>query len=61
MSSPVGHLVHTDGRVGVEGGSLVFPEIDPSIPAHIESHALIDMVSTWDHSSTDVDGFALAR
>ncbi|MFD9687782.1 hypothetical protein ACFWXO_18715 [Kitasatospora sp. NPDC059088] len=33
VSSPVGYLVHTDGRVGVEAGSLVFLEIAPSIPA----------------------------
>lgn len=62
VSSPVRYLIHTDGRVGVEDGSNVFVEIAPSVQALIESHALIDMVSTWDRADTgDMDSFALAQ
>ncbi|MFD8725424.1 hypothetical protein ACFV2H_47680 [Streptomyces sp. NPDC059629] len=55
------YLVHTDGSVGVDDGSGAFLEIAPSIPALIESHALTDMVSTWDRTSVEVDSFVLAQ
>jgi hypothetical protein len=61
VSSPVRYLVHTDGRVGVDDGGGAFLEIAPSIPALIESHALTDMVSTWDRITLEVDSFALAQ
>ncbi|MFG2951927.1 hypothetical protein [Streptomyces adustus] len=61
VSSPVRYLVHTDGRVGVDEGGGTFLEIAPSLPALIESHALTDMVSTWDRATAKVDGFALAE
>ncbi|SEP03974.1 hypothetical protein [Actinacidiphila rubida] len=61
VSSPVRYLVHTDGRVGVDDGGGTFLEIAPSIPALIESHALTDMVSTWDRTTAEVDSFALAE
>ncbi|MEW2354555.1 hypothetical protein [Spirillospora sp. NPDC029432] len=47
VSSPVGFLVHTDGRVGVTDGGP-FLEIAPSVPALIEGHAVMDLVSSWD-------------
>ncbi|MFC1411990.1 hypothetical protein ACEZCY_22285 [Streptacidiphilus sp. N1-12] len=61
VSSPVRYLVHTDGRVGVEDGSGTFLDIAPSVPALMESHALVDTVSDWDRSTVQVDGFALAE
>jgi hypothetical protein len=61
VSSPVRYLVHTDGRVGVDDGGGRFLEIAPSIPALIESHALIDMLATWDRTPLKADGFALAK
>jgi hypothetical protein len=61
VSSPVRYLVHTDGSVGVEDGGGVFLEIAPSIPALIESHALTDMVSTWDRTTVEIDSFLLAQ
>lgn len=46
VSSPVRFLAHTDGRVGVsDGGS--FLEITSSIMQLIESHALMDEISSW--------------
>ncbi|SEG91328.1 hypothetical protein SAMN05216223_12384 [Actinacidiphila yanglinensis] len=61
VSSPVRYLVHTDGRVGVDDGGGRFLEIAPSIGALIESHALTDMLATWDRTTAAVDGFALAQ
>ncbi|MEV7394955.1 hypothetical protein [Streptomyces sp. NPDC091215] len=61
VSSPVRYLVHTDGRVGVDDGGGTFLEIAPSLPALIESHALTDMVSTWDRTTAEIDSFALAE
>lgn len=47
VSAPVRFVVHTDGRVGVDdGGSFI--EVAPSVPHLIESHAVMDMVSSWD-------------
>ncbi|MFQ3560181.1 hypothetical protein QZN11_25740 [Streptomyces gramineus] len=61
VSSPVRYLVHTDGRVGVTDGGGTFLEIAPSLPALIESHALTDMVSTWDRATAEVDSRAPAE
>jgi hypothetical protein len=61
VSTPVRYLIHTDGRVGVEDGTTVFLEIAPSIHALIESHALTDMVSTWNRSLVGIDSLRLAR
>ncbi|KOV74078.1 hypothetical protein ADL00_03010 [Streptomyces sp. AS58] len=61
VSSPVRYLVHTDGRPGVDDGGGTFFEIAPSLPALIESHALTDMVSTWDRTNAKVDSRALAE
>lgn len=48
MSSPIRHVVHTDGRVGIEDGSGDFVEIAPSLPVLIESHALADSAMARD-------------
>jgi hypothetical protein len=61
ISTPVRYLIHTDGRVGVEDGNTVFLEIAPSIHALIESHALIDMLSTWDRGPSGRDTLHVAR
>jgi len=55
VSSPIRYLVHTDGRVGAEDGSGVFLEIAPSLPALIESHALMDEIAQWDLCRWNVD------
>ena len=55
VSSPVGHLVHTDGRAGVEDGSNDFLKIAASLPALIESHALTDELAQWDLCLWNVD------
>ncbi|XRQ08670.1 hypothetical protein ACN3XK_71270 [Actinomadura welshii] len=47
VSTPVRFLVHTDGRVGVSDGGP-FIEVASSVPQLIESHAVMDMVSSWD-------------
>lgn len=47
VSTPVRFLVHTDGRVGVSNGGP-FIEVAASLPQLIESHAVMDMVSSWD-------------
>ncbi|WP_344558411.1 hypothetical protein [Kitasatospora saccharophila] len=60
VSSPVGHRVHTDGRAGVTDGSGVFLEIAPSVPALIESHALLDRFSGWERR-TGAGTLAAAR
>ncbi|WP_179855689.1 hypothetical protein [Paractinoplanes atraurantiacus] len=46
VSSPVRHLVHTDGRFGVTFGGP-FLEVSPSINHMIESHALLDEMADW--------------
>ncbi|MEU1288906.1 hypothetical protein [Kitasatospora sp. NPDC005856] len=62
VSSPVCYLVHTDGRVGVDdGGGTTFLEVAPSVPALIESHALMDEIATWDRAVAQVDSYALAQ
>ncbi|NUP53483.1 MAG: hypothetical protein HOW97_40105 [Catenulispora sp.] len=48
VSAPIRFLVHTDGRVGGMDGWGVFLEMAPTIPAFIESHALTDMVASWE-------------
>ncbi|MEZ0114911.1 hypothetical protein ABH920_008946 [Catenulispora sp. EB89] len=55
VSSPIRHLVHTDGRVGAEDGSSDFLEIAPSLPTLIESHALMDELAQWDLCLWNVD------
>ncbi|GAA3948559.1 hypothetical protein GCM10023085_33570 [Actinomadura viridis] len=47
VSSPVRFLIHTDGRVGVSDGGP-FIEVAASVPQLIESHAIMDLVSSWD-------------
>jgi hypothetical protein len=46
VSSPVRFLAHTDGRVGVSDGGP-FVEIASSVTQLIESHAMMDAVSSW--------------
>lgn len=46
VSSPVRFLMHTDGRVGVSDGGP-FLEIASSATQLIESHAMMDAVSSW--------------
>lgn len=48
VAAPIRFLVHTDGRVGGMDGWGVFLEMAPAIPALIESHALSDLVASWD-------------
>ncbi|GAB2621987.1 hypothetical protein Aab01nite_76960 [Paractinoplanes abujensis] len=46
VSSPVRHVLHTDGRFGVTDGGA-FLEACPSICHLIEGHALMDEVADW--------------
>jgi hypothetical protein len=57
VSSPVRFLVHTDGRVGVSDGGP-FIDIAPSVPHLIESHAIMDMVSSWDPQPGSLEPWA---
>lgn len=61
VSSPVRYLVHSSGSVGVDDGSGAFLEIAPSVPALVESHALTDMVATWDRVAVGKESHLLAR
>lgn len=47
VSSPVSHLVHTDGRVGVRA-AWPFLEVWSSWQHMIEDHALVDEVADWE-------------
>ena len=47
VSSPVSHLVHTDGRFGVSAGGP-FLEVCPSLNHLIEGHALMDELADWE-------------
>lgn len=47
VSTPVRFVVHTDGRAGASNGGP-FIEVAPSVAHLIESHAVMDMVSSWD-------------
>ncbi|WP_158562837.1 hypothetical protein [Marinitenerispora sediminis] len=47
VSSPVNFLAHTDGRIGV-GDGAAFIEVAASVSRLIESHAVMDAVSSWD-------------
>lgn len=48
VSKPCRDLIHTDGSVGTDvDGTSPYLAIAPSLPHLIESHALIDTVSTW--------------
>ncbi|MGY0235865.1 hypothetical protein [Longispora urticae] len=47
VSCPVRFLAHSDGRVGVSDGGP-FLEIAASVPHLIETHAMTDMVASWD-------------
>ncbi|MGI5170875.1 hypothetical protein ACQEU3_41640 [Spirillospora sp. CA-253888] len=47
VSTPVRFLVHTDGRVGLSDGGA-FIEVASSVVQLIESHAVMDLVASWD-------------
>ncbi|WP_436773630.1 hypothetical protein [Yinghuangia sp. YIM S09857] len=59
VSSPVRHLQHTDGRVGVADANTFIP-VYPTMLHLIESHALFDAYADWEPFGLSV-GFPLDR
>jgi hypothetical protein len=53
-------LLHTGGRVGVSDGGP-FLEIASSVPQLIESHAVMDSVSSWDPLPGSLEPWAGSR
>jgi hypothetical protein len=63
FAAPIRYLAHTDGRVGAENtsGDGVFQETEASMTHRIESHALMDEVSSWNPWPIDAHGPAVAQ